>query len=54
MQYQSAKKAHIQNEISQNKIYEIQKNQNQKLRGNIEKLQLEIRAQDLLLEKYSE
>ncbi|XAK35469.1 hypothetical protein AAH951_06380 [Campylobacter coli] len=53
-QYQSAKKTHIQNEISQNKIYEIQENQNQKLKANIEKLQLEIQTQDLLLEKYSE
>lgn len=49
VQYQSAKKAHIQN-----KIYEIQENQNQKLKANIEKLQLEIQAQDFLLEKYSE
>ncbi|HEB7538328.1 TPA: hypothetical protein RZH60_001082, partial [Campylobacter coli] len=53
-QYQSAKKTHIQNEISQNKIYEIQENQNQKLKADIEKLQLEIQTQDLLLEKYSE
>ncbi|EAH7828303.1 hypothetical protein EPW42_03120 [Campylobacter coli] len=53
-QYQNAKTTHIQNEISQNKIYEIQEKQNQKLKANIEQLQLEIQTQNLLLEKYSE
>ncbi|EAK5334013.1 hypothetical protein K9L37_001059, partial [Campylobacter coli] len=53
-QYQNAKTTHIQNEISQNKIYEIQEKQSQKLKANIEQLQLEIQTQNLLLEKYSE